>query len=130
MSQMTDFNSSARAGTDGEHRVQLALLESLCDSMRDAGDSAKARELLEQLISYSEAHFLSEELLMRMKSYDDYEDHVSDHVRIMESLRELASTQAAGKLTGAASADDARAFVGNHIATRDRRFAEYLHGEQ
>ncbi len=130
MSQMTDFNSSARAGTDGEHRVQLALLKSLCDSMRDAGDGTTTSELLEQLISYTEAHFLSEELLMRMKSYDDYEDHVSDHVRIMESLRGLASAQASGEPMGAGGADKVLAFVGHHIATRDRRLAEYLHGEQ
>jgi hemerythrin len=42
-------------------------------------DAAGVGEILDHLIAYSEAHFMSEELLMRLKSYDDYEDHVEDH---------------------------------------------------
>ncbi|MDP3513648.1 MAG: hypothetical protein Q8S20_12940 [Sulfuritalea sp.] len=64
---------------------------------------------------------------MRLNSYDDYEDHVDDHAYMMDTLRILASRHAAGDselIAGGAA--EALAFIGNHIATRDRRFADYV----
>ena len=39
---------------------------------------------------------MSEELLMRLKSYDDYEDHVEDHLQMLDTLRGIAASHAAG----------------------------------
>lgn len=68
---------------------------------------------------------MSEELHMRLKSYDDYEGHVSDHIRMMEVLGDIASAHASGK--SALVADQAESvleFIEHHIATRDQRFAD------
>lgn len=79
MSQLSEINIESNAGTDREHEIQLGLLRALCTAAGENRDAAVVGEILERLISYSEAHFLSEELLMRLNSYDDYEDHVDDH---------------------------------------------------
>jgi len=125
MSNISDFNAASNAETDREHEVQLALLRELCTAAGESGDAAVVGEILDRLIAYSEAHFMSEELLMRLKSYDDYEDHVDDHVFMLDTLRTLAARHAAGDstlLAGEAAA--ALAFIGTHIATRDRRFMD------
>ncbi|MDK9704552.1 MAG: hemerythrin family protein [Sulfuritalea sp.] len=125
MSNISEFNAAATAETDREHEVQLELLRALCAAAGGNGDAAAVGEILDRLIAYSEAHFMSEELLMRLKSYDDYEDHVDDHVYMMDTLRTIAARHAAGDLTLlAGEATDALAFIGNHIATRDRRFVD------
>lgn len=127
MSNISDFNAASNAETDREHEVQLELLRALCAAAGEHGDAAVVGEILDRLISYSEAHFMSEELLMRLKSYDDYEDHVDDHVFMMDTLHTIAARHAAGDSTLlAGEATDALAFIGNHIATRDRRFADYV----
>ena len=125
MSSISDFNRSANADTDREHQVQIDLLQALCNAAQEHRDAALVAEILDQLIGYSEAHFMSEELLMRLKSYDDYEDHVDDHVRMLETLRAIAADHAAGKSSLIADrAREALGFIGYHIATRDRRFAD------
>ena len=91
MSNISDFNTASNAETDREHEVQLGLLQALCTAARENQDKASLGVILDQLIAYSEAHFTSEELLMRMKSYDDYEDHVDDHNHMLEALQEIAA---------------------------------------
>lgn len=127
MSGMAEFNTASAADTEREHEMQLGLLRELCRSAGGNGDPAVVGEILERLIDYSEAHFMSEELLMRLKSYDDYEDHVEDHVMMLDTLRGLAASHAAGESALVAGrAAETLDFISKHIATRDRRFADYV----
>ncbi len=127
MSAISEFNTASNADTDREHQVQLDLLQALYSAVNASRDAAAVAEILDHLIAYSEAHFMSEELLMRMKSYDDYEDHVDDHVHMLDVLQEMAASHAQGNSAlQPAKVQDALAFIGNHIATRDKRFADFV----
>jgi hemerythrin len=127
MSNIAEFNAASNEETDREHAGQLKLLKALCVAAGENRDAATVGEILDQLIAYSEAHFMSEELLMRLKSYDDYEDHVEDHVQMLDTLRGLAASHAAGdSVLIAGRAAEVLDFIGRHIATRDRRFADYV----
>ena len=127
MSTFSDFNQQSNDRTDGEHQIQLEMLSALCRAVRANTPATELGEILQQLVAYSEAHFMSEELLMRLNSYDDYEDHVSDHMRMMDELGEMASANASGNSALVADqADSALKFIGQHIATRDKRLADFL----
>jgi hemerythrin-like metal-binding protein len=131
MSNISDFNVAANAQTDREHQVQLGLLQALCQALSEQKDATSIAQKLDQLTAYCEAHFVSEELLMRQKSYDDFEDHVDDHNHMLDVLRDIGTDHAAGKssvLVG--KAQDALDFIGNHISTRDKRFADFLRSGQ
>lgn len=127
MPNIADFNSASSAATDREHDVQLGRLQALCRAVADNRDAASVSEILDRLIAYSEAHFMSEELLMRLNSHDDYADHVDDHGQMLDRLRQIAAEHAAGSspLLAARSAE-ILGLVRAHIATRDQRFAERL----
>ena len=127
MSGMTEFNAASNADTEREHEMQLGLLRELCKAAGANGGPAVVGEILERLIDYSEAHFMSEELLMRLKSYDDYEDHVEDHAQMLDTLRGIAADHASGdSALIAGHASELLAFISKHIAIRDRRFADYV----
>ena len=131
MSSISDFNAASNTDTDREHQVQLGLLHELCRAADEHRDTASVTEILEQLIAYSEAHFMSEELLMRLKSFDDYEDHVDEHVHMLEMLQEIAASHATGHpALVSGKACEVLGFIGHHIATRDRRFADYVRSGQ
>lgn len=123
MSRLSEAKQSSHAGIDYEHQIQTGLVTALCEAVETGGAVA---EILEQLVSYSEAHFMSEELLMRLASYDDYDDHVADHIHMMDELNRIAADYKAGQSAAMLSkARDAEAFILKHIETRDRRFAEW-----
>ena len=131
MSNLTYFNIASTAETDSEHQVQLCLLQALCDAVRDQRGAEPVGEILDQLIAYSEAHFMSEELLMRLQSYDDYEGHVDEHIHMMDVLSQIAADHAAGHSSlVSGKAAEVLGFIDNHIATRDRRFADFVRSGQ
>lgn len=127
MSGMSEFNLESAAEIDHEHAVQLGLLQELRSAVKEKRDATLVGGILEQLIAYTEVHFTSEELLMRLKSYDDYEDHVDDHIHMLDLLNEIAANHAAGDSSlVSGQAEDLLGFIGHHIETRDKRFADFV----
>jgi hemerythrin len=126
MSRLAEAKQTAHAGIDYEHQIQTGLVQALCDAV-EAGREAKAvEEILVQLLRFSEAHFMSEELLMRLASYDHYDDHVADHIHMMDELTRITDEYRNGE--SAAMLGKAREvldFILKHIETRDKRFAEW-----
>jgi hemerythrin len=112
---------------DNEHRVQLGMLKALCDAVEASEPASKIHEILNQLTAYSELHFMSEELLMRMYAYPDYDDHVHDHVAMTERLNQILRRYAAGQENMALkTANEMREFLLGHINSRDQALTEYL----
>jgi len=112
---------------DNEHRIQIGLLNALYDTVNDKKPASEINQILNQLTTYSELHFMSEELLMRMYAYPDYDDHVHDHEAMTEFLNDIMKTVTAGQdsLT-LKTASDMRQFLVSHISTRDEALSEYL----
>lgn len=129
MSTLSEFNRQSDVLIDGEHQIQLDMLSALCNVLQECLPPPGVGEILQKLVAYSAAHFMSEELLMRLNSFDDYEGHVSDHIRLMGELERLAAAHASGDATlvteGAGAVFNS---IRQHIATRDQRLAEFLNG--
>jgi hemerythrin len=123
---LTSYGAESAGAIDSEHQVQIGLVRALCDAIRSGADAGQTREILDQAVEYSAVHFMSEQLLMRLCSYPDYDDHVLDHDHMMDALRGVAVRQG-GADDGLAlnEAQDILGFLSRHIAVRDRRFTEY-----
>lgn len=120
------LRSESETAVDAEHQVQLALARAFCDAVREGGDAAQAREVINQLADYCDVHFLSEQLLMRLCSYPEYHEHVADHVRTMDELRGIAAALDAGeKAVALQETEELVGVLSRHMATRDQRFADY-----
>jgi hemerythrin len=117
---------AASATMDREHAIQTGLVDALCEAIEKGRATAESGEILAQLAAYSSAHFMSEELLMRLASYDDYEDHVADHIRMIDELNDMLALHQSGQAV--LVLDKARAvrgFLVRHIETRDALFARW-----
>jgi len=113
---------------EAEHRVQRELLRRLQETLAQGDEERSASgDLLGQLLDYSEAHFLSEQLLMRLHSYPAYEEHVQEHDRLIETLRTLSEDWARGG--GEATGNLLRRvedWLLTHMRTTDEALAAYL----
>lgn len=107
---------------DREHQVQVRLMQALTGAIDKGGDW---RPLLDQLAEYSRAHFLSEELLMRLYGYPDFDDHVLDHERMTEWLGEIASREGERDAMMHAANELIAVFL-RHIGSRDKRLHDFL----
>jgi hemerythrin len=111
-----------------EHEIQLKLLNVLREALaQPEPDRARCGVLFRQLLDYSEAHFLSEQLLMRQTAYPGYEQHVQEHDRLLGELRGLAQ---AWETVGAGTAGDAASTLEEwllvHMRTADHSLTLHL----
>ncbi len=112
---------------DAEHDLQMQLLESLSKSLRKGGDFSPTRYVLEQFIEFSDMHFLSEQLVMRLHSYPGYEPHLEEHTRLMKKVREIRENIFRGEQQPSLDLiTELREWLLNHIATEDVAFGEFL----
>jgi len=112
------------ATMDGEHRTQLELIAALCAAVDTHAGNEEIGVILERLLDFSKAHFLSEELLMRLDSYDEFDDHVEDHAQMLDALEAMLDTHRVGGtalLPG--QGGKLLTFLVRHIETRDARYA-------
>jgi hemerythrin len=112
---------------DGEHGVQLQLVEALQAALGSGADRGHAEELLDRLLVFTDMHFGSEELLMRLHSYPRYGLHVDEHRRLLESLREIHARIQRGDRPSDL-VDELRRWLVGHIAGMDRDFAAHAAG--
>jgi hemerythrin len=110
-----------------EHRFQLDLLRALREALGRGEDRAATSALLGQLLEYSDAHFLSEQLLMRLHAYPAYEHHVQEHDRLVDELRSMAAAwEAEGGQEAGRLLSQLEEWLLVHMTTTDTALEAYL----
>ena len=115
------------ADVEAEHALQYKLL-SEAERLLQAGDTAAARDVAQQLYDYSDAHFGSEQVLMRLHSYPGYQAHLREHGELLAALRNLMAS--IDRQTGAQAAGALRRWLTAHIHHSDQVFLEFLQRAQ
>ena len=70
-----DWGQSLMIGNtsmDLEHRLQMGLIHALEEALRAGQPRDETTKILSQLYEYTNAHFLAENLLMRLYAYPEY----------------------------------------------------------
>jgi hemerythrin len=108
---------------EAEHALQYKLLTE-AERLLAAGDAGAAREVLQQLHDYSEAHFGSEQVLMRLHSYPGYQSHLREHGDLLTALDQLLAN--VGTRPSTASAADLRRWLTSHVHHADQAFLDFM----
>jgi len=114
------------AEMDQEHALELQIVRSIQAALADS-DKDKVHELLQELEDFTNAHFLAEQLLMRLHAYPGYEAHQQEHDQLMDELHGLS--QGIREETSPdpeRSAADLERWLLTHIQSEDQALAEYL----
>ena len=112
---------------DAEHDLQMQLLDSLSQAIQRGGDLSPMKYILEQFIEFSDMHFLSEQLVMRLHGYPGYEPHLEEHTRLMKKVREIRANLMRGeKQPSLVLVQELREWLVQHIATEDVAFGSFL----
>ena len=120
----TDWDTGLTVGlaeVDHEHGLQIALIRALDDAVRAGKGGETGPQILAQLLDYTEAHFLTEEMLMRLKGAAGYEAHVADHDRLISQLNELKTHLESGReAIRPETVDTLKEWLTLHVRTWDR----------
>ncbi|MEJ2084575.1 MAG: hemerythrin family protein [Acidobacteriota bacterium] len=113
------------AGMDREHAVEMQIVRSLQGALLD-NDRETAAELMGQLEDFTNAHFLAEQLLMRLHAYPAYEAHQQEHDRLIGELVDLRQSIESGEQDPATAVEAIEAWLLTHIHTSDEDLASFL----
>ena len=112
---------------DAEHDLQMQLLDSLSQAIQRGGELSPMKYILEQFIEFSDMHFLSEQLVMRLHGYPGYEPHLEEHTRLMKKVREIRANLMKGEHEPSlVLVQELREWLVQHIASEDAAFGTFL----
>lgn len=128
--ERSDVGVPVRVGEkviDAEHDLQMQLLDSLSQAIQRGGDLSPMKYILEQFIEFSDMHFLSEQLVMRLHGYPGYEPHLEEHTRLMKKVREIRANLLKGENQPSLElVRELKDWLMTHIATEDVAFGAFL----
>lgn len=123
------LENDARTGLDvmdKEHALELQMVRALKVALVE-GDRAKVIVLMDELEVFANAHFLAEQLLMRLHAYPGFASHQVDHDRLIAELRELSARIAGSPEADARSGVEAlELWLLTHIHSEDQALADFL----
>ncbi len=129
---MTNLPEVLRLGVaemDTEHLLQVQILTAMLEAFAD-DDWPRASDLVRQLEDVTEAHFVAEQLLMRLHAYPGYAIHEREHDQLIGDLRTLEESIVSGDTGLPAAARSFELWLLHHIHTADKAFAAFLLGKQ
>ncbi len=110
-----------------EHRSQFAMVDALCDALRQGRDQSEIVDILEQVIDYTHVHFMAEQLLMRLHDYPESQVHCLEHAKVLEQLQALREGVQAGTVTNALDViETIRKGLRAHIGRSDLALSNFL----
>jgi hemerythrin len=126
MEELTELSFGV-ASMDRDHAGQLSLLNDLKAAVRSGVPDSLVDKLLEELVTHTNLHFLSEQLAMKLHAYEASESHFLEHERLLLEVQNLKRSLAAGTATDKQSLIEAlHSWLVVHIQTADKTLAEYL----
>ncbi len=113
---------------DHEHRELVDLLNNLHQELANDAPADTISEFLGEVFARISAHFALEESIMRKHAYDQYEDHKSDHEKLLDDIRDIMDDFDSGKYMAydEALANAVRDWFVDHFKTRDARLHNLL----
>lgn len=113
---------------DEQHKRLLQMVQALADAQgRDHGDCGVSPEALRELCDYAVEHFATEEALMDMDAYPEYDQHVTQHLECTTKALEFLETCAEGGSVDILEFLEFLAeWVTTHICQVDQTLARYL----
>lgn len=115
----------------GEHRLQLDMLNAIAATLSDGTNLDEVDPLLERLAEYTEIHFASEQMLMRLYAYPGYQAHLDEHDRTLTWLDTLrASWRSGDRALTLDTLSELSHWIEGHIRRADHAFERYLDTRQ
>lgn len=117
---------------DGQHLALLDLCQRAAQCLETGGEVAAAeiREILGQLVSYTESHFREEERILRECNYPNFSEHHAEHIeyrtRLTGFLLDAGNGITDKKLLFEYLAD----WWGKHILSSDKAYVPFLNASR
>ncbi|SNB47071.1 bacteriohemerythrin [Geobacter sp. DSM 9736] len=115
---------------DDQHKKLIEMINTLHDAMKVGKGSQVLGEVLKSLIDYTGSHFATEEKLMKLHNYPDYEHHKKEHnLLVMQVLDIQKNLQNGSAPLTQNIMSFLKEWLVKHIQGEDKKYGPYLNGK-
>jgi hemerythrin len=112
---------------DEQHKKLVTHLNDLYEAMKVGKGKVALDGVLNGLVQYTKDHFATEESLMKLYDYPEYEDHKQKHDKMAEHVVKLKQKVDSGEISNPLQITDfLKEWLGKHILSTDKRYGPYL----
>lgn len=112
---------------DEEHKKLVDLVNRLHEAMSKGKSSQILGSLFDEMVSYTQTHFHSEERLMKDHAYPEIIAHVKEHQDLIRQVGDLHEKYKAGTaLLSIATMDFLKKWLASHILGTDLKLGNFL----
>ena len=115
------------AAVDHEHRELIGLVNEAHDRLMRPGAADAVMDFLGEIFARISAHFALEEQIMRARNYDHYDEHKTDHERLLDEIRDIMDDYEDGEsFSETLLAQQRQAWFTGHFRSHDARLHRRL----
>jgi len=113
---------------DEQHQHFVDLVNQLYQAILTRQIREKLGDLLEQLMTYANDHFQTEEKYFKEFNYEGAEEHIAEHRKLKEQLADFQEGFTANKLELSFKLIDfLEDWLVGHLANMDKKYVECFH---
>ncbi|MFH0998828.1 MAG: bacteriohemerythrin [Pseudomonadota bacterium] len=125
-----DEYSVGIAKIDSQHKVLVSFLNELYDSMKAGKGKDTLDTVLKSLVDYTKTHFATEESLLKLYKYPDYEAHKQKHDKLAVHVLELKQKFDSGQISNPIQITNfLKDWLGKHIMGTDQLYGPFLNAK-
>lgn len=113
---------------DAEHQIFLRTIQKIDNAYNDHLDNEIIESYIKELYKYADFHFCSEENVMIINGYPDYEAHKMEHKKLLNTLSDLIGAFNVKYISRDELIELLTKWFVNHTTKVDLKLAYYLNG--
>jgi hemerythrin len=118
------------AKIDEQHMEIVVFLNELYDSMKAGKGKDTLNAVLKSLMEYTRTHFTTEESLMKLYAYPDYEAHKQKHEKMTQHVLELKKQYDFGQISSPIQiANFLKDWLTKHIQGTDKSYGPFFNAK-
>jgi hemerythrin len=118
------------AKIDDQHKALVGFLNELYDAMKAGKGKDALDTVMKNLVEYTKTHFTTEESLMKLYKYPDYEAHKQKHDKMAGRVLELKQQFDSGQLSNPLQITTfLKEWLSKHIMGTDKAYGLFLNAK-
>jgi len=118
------------AEIDDQHKVLVGFLNESYEAMRAGKGKDTLDSVLKNLVQYTKIHFATEEKLMKMHKFPDYEVHKQKHEKMTARVMELKHQFDSGQISSPIQITNfLKDWLSKHIMGTDKAYGPFLNAK-
>ncbi len=112
---------------DEQHKKLVGHLNELYDSMKAGKGKETLGAVMKGLVEYTKTHFITEESLLKLHKFPEYEAHKKKHAKMTEHVLHLNQKYDSGEISNPIQITNfLKEWLAKHILETDKLYGPFL----